>query len=418
MSQYIINGGVSLHGTVKAQGAKNAVLPILCATLLCDGEVVIKNCPDISDVHCTLEILNGFGCETSFSDGVITINSKNVHPYDIPQTLSGKLRSASLFLGASLGRFGKACQCTSGGCELGARPIDMHLKAFAKMGVIVLETDDCIICENTPHGTDVFLRYPSVGATENVILAAAKSKGTTTITNAAREPEITDLQNFINAMGGKIKGAGGSTVVIEGVPKLENVCYTVIGDRIETATFLAAALATDGEITVTDIDPNHLTAITDLIINAGGSVCRKDNSITARRGGKFLLPPDRIETAPYPGFPTDAQSVVMAMLLSVAGTFEITERVFSDRLRVVSELVKTGADIKVTGNTATIYGTDILYGATMFSCDLRSGAALVIAALSAKGRSTVCNISHIERGYENFDKKLRALGADIIKTED
>lgn len=417
MSRYIINGGRSLNGTVRVNGAKNAALPLLCACLLCDGITVLTNCPDILDVRCTLDILEGFGCKTKFENNTATVDSSDIRPFAIPLSLGGRLRSASLFLGAAVGRFGTASQCLPGGCELGPRPIDMHLKAFSKMGVLISETDDCVVCENKPHGTDVFLRYPSVGATENIILAAALANGTTTITNAAREPEISDLADFINSMGGKISGAGGSTVVIEGVSKLKNVCYNIMGDRIEAATFLALALATDGEITVTDVNPSHLTAVTDLIINAGGSVCRKNNSITARRGGRFLLPPDKIETAPYPGFPTDAQSVVMAMLLSCVGTFEIHERVFSDRLRVVSELVKTGADITVDGNIATVRGADVLYGATMFACDLRSGAALVIAALSAKGESTVYNVSHIERGYERFDERLRALGADIIKTE-
>jgi len=416
MSEYIICGGNALNGTVAVSGSKNAALPILCATLLCsDGTVTLNNCPDITDVHYTLNILSCFGCETEFVNGTVTVNAQNAKFCKLPFELTSKMRSASLFLGASLGRFNKATSCRSGGCELGQRPIDMHLKGFEKMGVSVSEAGDCIMISGTPHGTDVFLRYPSVGATENVMLAAVLAKGTTTITNAAREPEIVDLQNFLNAMGAKIHGAGGSTVIIEGIEKLNGIVYNIMGDRIEAATYLAGAIATDGCVTVTGIDPNCLTAVTDVIINSGGCVCRRPNSITVRRGGQFVLSPTRIETAPYPGFPTDAQSVFMAMLLKSQGITEICERVFSDRLRVVSEFLKMGAVISVSGDTAQVCGAETLYGACLFAGDLRSGAALVIAALSAVGESTVKNIAHIERGYQNFESKLCSLGANIKK---
>lgn len=419
MSCYIIGGGKSLCGTVTLSGAKNAVLPILCATLLCkEGKTVLTNCPDITDVWDTLEILSCYGCEVSFVNGQITVDASSSCFCNIPSALTSRLRSACLFMGASLSAFGKSVVCQPGGCELGARPIDMHLRSFSKMGVTVCESDDCIICTGTPHSTDIFLRYPSVGATENVLLASVLSKGTTTVTNSAREPEIKALADFLNLAGAKITGAGTSTIVIEGVEKLCGVQYNIIGDRIEAATYLALALATDGDITVCGIDPSYLTAITDVIIGAGGCVCRKNDSISVRRGGKFILPPPRIETAPYPGFPTDAQSVITAMLLKCYGTAEISERVFSDRLRVCEEFKKMGADITVENNTATIRGVERLYGAHLFAGDLRSGAALIVAAFSAHGQSVVSNISHILRGYQDIVHKLTALGGDIKLREE
>lgn len=414
MSRYIIKGGNALNGTVTVSGAKNAVLPILSAALLCnDGKVTLHNCPDITDVWNTIEILRVFGCEVSFRDGQITVDSTNAEFCSVPCELASRLRSACLFMGASLSRFGRADECLPGGCELGPRPIDMHLRSFMKMGVSVCDTVTGIVCEGAPHGTDIFLRYPSVGATENVILCAALAKGTTTVTNAAREPEIADLCRFINRMGGKISGAGSSTVIIEGVEKLHSADYNIMGDRIEAATFLACALATDGEINVCGIDPQVLTAVTDVLVGAGGSVCRKSDSISVRRGGKFILPPPIVETSPYPGFPTDAQSVVMAMLLKCLGRVQISEKVFSDRMRVTDEFKKMGADITVSDCTATIRGVEHIYGSNLYAGDLRSGAALVVAALSAKGESTVGNIHHINRGYHNFVQKLSALGGDI-----
>lgn len=419
MSEYIISGGRPLVGQVRVDGAKNSVLPILCACLLCgEGTVTLSNCPHITDVDYTLEILRLFGCETSFEGGRIQVSAQDARFSEIPCELVARMRSAALFLGAAAGRFSRAVQCRPGGCELGSRPIDLHLSSFVKMGLSVSDTGTIVECSGCAHGADIFLRYPSVGATENIMLAACLGKGTVTVTNAAREPEIEDLQNFINLMGGKIRGAGSGIIIIEGVEKLHGVDYNIIGDRIEAATYLAAAMATDGEITVSGVCPQHLTAVTDLIVNSGGSVCRKQDSVTVSRGGQFILSPGKIETSPYPGFPTDAQSLIMAMLLRAAGTTEIYEGVFDDRLRVSSEFIKMGADITVSGRTAYVHGTERLYGARVFAGDLRSGAALVIAALSAQGESVVKNISHIERGYNGFEKKLKSLGGEIIKLKD
>lgn len=419
MSEYLINGAKSLNGTVRVSGAKNAVLPILCASLLCDeGSVTLTNCPDISDVTYTLDILSLFNCTVSFTDGQISVNATNAKFAFIPPKLTLKLRSACLFLGAAIGRFGKAEQYLPGGCELGSRPIDLHLSSFTAMGVDCSCEKDVIKCQNRPHGTDIFLRFASVGATENIIISAAKGRGTTTITGAAREPEIVDLCNFINAMGGKISGAGSSIIIIEGVEKLRAINYNIIGDRIEAATFLSLALATDGEITVTGVNPNHLSSVVDVMVNSGAFICKRENSITAKRGGHFVLSPGTIRTATFPGFPTDAQSVIIAMLLKCLGTATVCERIFDDRLRVCNEFLKLGANITVNKNTAKINGVQSLCGAELYACDLRSGAALVVAALSANGASVVKNVSHILRGYDSFDTKLRSLGADITLIKD
>ena len=419
MSEYVINGGKSLTGSVNVSGAKNAVLPLLSAALLCtDGVITLTNCPDITDVTYTLEILKLFGSKVSFAKGQITVDSRSAEPAFIPEDLTMRLRSASLFLGSALARFSKAEQCLPGGCKLGSRPIDMHLSAFAQMGVVNLCEDDKLICKGSPCGADITLRFPSVGTTENIILCASLSKGETRIMNAAKEPEICELCSFINAMGGNIKGAGSSVIVIQGVEKLKGINYNIMGDRIEAATFMTLAMATDGEITVCGIEPDTLNAVTDVLALFGGVVHSKDDRITVRRSGHFILPAGMVKTAPYPGFPTDAQSLVMSMLTLSVGSSLICENMFENRFMLASELTKMGADISVCGNTARVTGVRSLYGSRLVASDLRSGAALVVAALSAKGRSTIANVCYILRGYSEFDKKLRALGADIMKTED
>ncbi len=417
MPEYIISGGAPLVGRVQVSGAKNAVLPVLSACLLCsEGTVTLNNCPSITDVTYTLEILKKFGCVVSFENGQITVDAAKAVCADIPIELTEKLRSSSLFLGAALARFKGAKQSIQGGCELGSRPIDMHIDAFKKMGVDVYCDEYVIECKNSPHSTDIFLRIPSVGATENIILAATLTKGITSISNAAREPEIIELCNFINAMGGNISGAGSSIIVIQGVEKLKGINYNIIGDRIEAATFMALAIATDGEINVSGVKPAYMSSVTDVLVNCGGFICRRENGITVKRSGHFILSPGSITTQPFPGFPTDAQSVVMAMLLKCHGKAYICEQIFDDRLRVATEFIKMGADISVDGNVATICGVETLKGADVTAGDLRSGAALVCAALCAEGKSVVRNVCYIERGYSDFVQKLCALGADIIKT--
>ena len=419
MSDYIIKGGSRLGGSVAVSGSKNAALPILTACLLCaEGKVTLTNCPAISDVTYTLDILKAFGCEVYSCSGQITVDSTNVKPTFLPCELTGKLRSSTLFLGAALGRFGNVLQCFSGGCQLGARPIDMHLLALSKMGAEIEIQNDVIMAKNSPHGADIFLRFASVGATENIILAAVLAKGTTTITGAAREPEIVDLCRFLNCMGAKIYGAGTCVIIIEGVEKLRGINYNIMGDRIEAATFLSLALATDGEITVTGVEDTHLTAFTDTLVNCGGFICRSPYGITVKRGGHFVFSPGIIKTEAFPGFPTDAQSLIVATLLKSLGTTYVVEQIFDSRFRVCDEFLKMGADVSVSGNTAKITGVASIRGADVCACDLRSGAALVVAALSADGESRLCGTCHINRGYENFVKKLRSLGADIKEVKE
>lgn len=417
--KYIINGKRPLNGTVFVGGAKNAVLPILCACLLCgEGTVTLTNCPDISDVTYTLEILEILGCDVSFTDGQITVNAQNAHYQLLECDRMSRLRSTALFLGASTGRFGKAQQCMPGGCELGARPIDMHLDAFMKMGVGISLSDNSISCKGCAHSADIHLRFPSVGATENIILAAALSDATVRVTGAAREPEIVDLQNFINAMGGRVSGAGSDTIIIEGVEKLKAITYNIIGDRIEAVTYIAAALVTNGKVRVKNVDPLHIGAFVDFAVSVGAAVVVHNDGVTVSRACPVLFAHPYLATAPYPGFATDAQSAALSLLSVCYGKSCVEETVFSDRLRLAGELNKMGADITVLKNKAFVNGVPYLSGACVRAFDLRSGAALVVASLGAVGKSEISDIHHIGRGYQNFDKNLRALGADIIKAED
>ncbi len=419
MFKYIVNGGNSLFGRVKVHGAKNAVLPILCASLLCsEGTVTLTNCPDISDVTYTLEILKKLGCTVCAHDGQITVDSTSAEYTTLYCDEVGALRSSTLFLGAVCGRFGIAKQCMSGGCELGARPIDMHLDAFNKMGLKTTETYDCVGCEGCTRDADITLKFASVGATENIILASALGKATVTVHGCAREPEVVDLANFINAMGGKIFGAGTDTIIIEGVEKLRGITYNIISDRIEAATYITAALATNGKITVEGIDFFHIRSFLNFVSSCGGAAVLNKDSVTVERAGPFLLPVALLQTAPFPHFPTDAQSLALCLLSQAHGKSVICENIFSDRLRLATELNKMGADITVSGNRAHINGVGKLYGASVNACDLRSGAALIIAALCAEGKSEIYNAHYIFRGYCDFDIILRSLGAQIIKTED
>ncbi len=419
MLKYIVEGGARLFGNVRVSGAKNAVLPILCACLLCDdGQVQLTNCPDITDVTYTLEILKKFGCSVFADSKQITVNANSVHSQILDCDEVSKLRSSSLFLGATLGRFGYAKQCMSGGCELGARPIDIHLDAFRKMGIICKTEGNFIECEGCLQHADITLRFASVGATENIILAAAKSDVCVTVRGCAREPEIVDLANFINAMGGKIFGAGSDTIVIEGVEKLRGINYNIIGDRIEAATYMTAALATNGKITVEGANFFHLGAFLDFLNECGGAITLNGGNITVCRASPFLLPVKLLKTATYPGYPTDAQSLALCLLSMARGSSAVCENIFSSRFRLANELCKMGADISVSGNVAKITGVDRLYGATLDACDLRSGAATVIAALCADGKSEIQNAGFVLRGYTDFDKNLCALGARIIKIEE
>lgn len=415
MGRYIVTGGRPLKGEIRIQGAKNSVLPILAASVMNNGTVTVEDCPNIADVDITLQILRFLGCKVRREGNAVTIDASVISNCHIPQDLMKKMRSSVIFLGAILARCGKAKCSYPGGCELGARPINLHLKAFRQMGIDVRETHGYIVCKRknfVPY--KIQLDFPSVGATENIMLVAALSKGTTTIINAAREPEIVDLQDFLNRMGAKICGAGSSIITIEGVEKLHDTQKTVMPDRIVTATYLFAPLITTGDITLCNADVGHVESVVSAVKEMGAEV-EADGSNLRVISRERPLTIDHIQTMPYPGFPTDAQSQLMAVLAYAKGTSIVQEKIFENRFRVAGEFIKMGADISVNERVAVVRGTKSLQGANVTAPDLRGGAGLVLAALGAQGVSEIEEIRHIERGYDGLDVHLRQLGADIRK---
>lgn len=411
--------GSPLSGTIRAHGAKNSVLPILAATLLNKNVSVITNCPDLADVHSSLRILRHLGCKAEFDNGVATVDSTNVTRVDIPESLMREMRSSVIFLGAILARTGHAEMSYPGGCELGTRPIDLHLASLKNMGAELTEENGNINCKaKYLVGTEIILSFPSVGATENIMIAACSAEGLTTIKNAAREPEIEDLQEFLCSMGAEIKGAGTSTVYIKGSREnLHGTTHRIMSDRIETATYLCAAAMAGGKIRIYDTIPEHNTAVLSVLSEAGCDISVEKDSITLCRH-KPLRPMYPIRTMPYPGFPTDAQSPVMAVCTRSDGTTVFTENIFECRFRHVGELARMGADIRVEGRVAVICGVPKLYGARVSCTDLRGGAALVVAALGAEGITTISNLQHIDRGYEKLEETLAMLGVDVKRTKD
>lgn len=416
MMQYIVDGGCKLKGECLVQGAKNSVLPMLSAALLCsEGEVTLVGCPDLSDVQAACDILVSLGCKVLRQEDTITVAADHVSGWRISRTLMQQMRSSVVFLGPILARQNVARICYPGGCLLGDRPIDIHLSAFHKMGATVTEEGDCVscVCPEGLTGDHIYLPFPSVGATENVIMAASLAKGTTVLHNAAREPEIVDLCDLLCKMGAKIDGAGGGIITVEGVKKLHGTEKYVMRDRIAAATLMTATLATDGNVSLRGADPEHFRAVTNVLIAAGGNVTEYSDTITVRRSGAFILPVRSIRTLPYPAFPTDAQAIVMALLCRAAGTSVFVETIFPSRFKVVKEFCKMGAHISVEDNSAIVNGVPRLYGTTVHATDLRGGAALIIAALSAEGRSRILQAEHILRGYESIEKTLSLLGAKI-----
>ena len=417
MSVYIVKGGNYLNGEVRIGGAKNSVLPIMAASLLNLSETVLLDCPLIRDVDISMEILKRLGCKVSRDGYTLDIDSSEINNFEIPLELMNKMRSSFIFLGAMLAVGGKAVCGYPGGCELGARPIDLHLKAFRKLGVRINEYGGYILCDSTHFkACKVALDFPSVGATENIMLLACKQNGTTTIINAAREPEIIDLQDFLNMMGAKVSGAGSSKIKIEGVPSLSSVKKRIMPDRIVAATMMFAAAAAGGSITLKNVDCSHIESVILLLRDCGADIYTHPSSldiICPRR----LHSTDTLQTMPYPGFPTDAQSQAVAAFATMEGTSIVKETIFDNRFNQVSELKKMGADIKVSDRTAVIRGVKRLTGAHVYAPDLRGGAALIIAALSAEGTSVVDNIHYIDRGYDNLDKMISALGGDICREE-
>ena len=412
MLTYIIEGGKKLEGTVSISGSKNASLPIIAGTILSGKTTKLYNVPNINDTQITLKILKILGCKVKKSAGKIEINTKQMNKTKIPEDLMHQMRSTVIMAGAILGRFKEVIFSYPGGCEIGARPIDLHLSAFKKLGVIIEEKGGLIhcICDKI-IGTDIHLDFPSVGATENIILLTALSEGITTITNAAMEPEIEDLVKFLNRMGAKITGAGTNVIKITGVKQLKEVGYKIMPDRIEAGTYLCIGTATHGKIKLLNIEPEHMIPIISKLEECGCRIQIKGKTLELEAPKK--IKPIEIKTMPYPGFPTDMQSVFGAMLTLAKGTSTIVENIFESRYKYTTELQKMGAKIQIEGKMAVINGIKKLNACKVDASDLRGGAALILAGLIAKGITNVTNIEYIKRGYENLEQKLQALGANI-----
>ena len=417
MASYIIKGGEKLEGIVKISGSKNAALPILAATVLNVGKTTLYNVPNIQDTQMMFKILETLGGKVEKKNNKIIIDTSKINKFEIPEELMHKMRSSVILAGALLGRYKKAIFSYPGGCDIGSRPIDLHLRSFEKLGINVVQNYGNIICDAEKiKGEKIDLDFPSVGATENAILASVLAEGTTTITNAAREPEIIDLQNFLNKMGAKIIGAGTNEIRITGVKTLKDISYNIMPDRIETGTFLCLAVATKGNLILENTNAEHITPVITKLQEAECKIEIEKNKIKINSNKKIKALD--IKTMPYPGFPTDMQSVFSAMLTTAKGTSIIVENIFENRFKYTQELNKMGAKITVEGKSAIIRGVRKLYGANVKATDLRGGAALVLAGLSAKGITKVDDIEYILRGYENFDKKLRNINADIQIIDD
>lgn len=416
MSYFQIRGGSPLSGSVRVQGAKNSALPILAATLLSRGPCVIRNCPRITDVDHTLAILTHLGCSVHREGETVTVDPSAPTRWDVPDRLMGEMRSSVIFLGPLLGRMGRAEVSYPGGCELGPRPIDLHLSALRALGADIREEGGRLLCSGPLRGGDISLALPSVGATENAMLSAVLARGTTTITNAAREPEIADLQAFLNTLGAKVRGAGSSVITVEGGNLLSGGEHTVMADRIVCATYLSAAAAAGGTVELQGVDWRHCSTVTAVLAEAGCTVRSTDDAVTltAPRRLRAVSP---IRTAPYPGFPTDAQALVMVALCKSEGATILVENMFASRYRHVPELIRMGADIRLEGKVAVVYGVEELRGARVRATDLRGGAALAVAGLSAGGETLLEGAEHIDRGYADLAGDLGALGGDVRREE-
>lgn len=413
LDKLVIEGGRPLSGSIRIHGAKNAALPILAASLLTDGKVQLRNVPRLLDIEVMLDILGRLGCKAVQVGDTVTVDTGSADSSHVPEDLMKQMRSSIFLMGPLLSRFGEVCIYQPGGCAIGERKIDLHLKGLAALGAQIEETDHQIWCRATKlSGNDIHLDFPSVGATENIMMAAAMAEGTTVITNAAREPEIADLQNFLNAMGARIMGAGTGTITIQGVPKLYPCDYEIIPDRIVAGTVLIAAAATRGTVTLTHCNPSHITSLLQVLRRTGVQIGACNDIITISCAGRPKAV-ERIVTSPYPSFPTDLQSQVMVLLSLADGLSLMKETVFEGRFKHVDELVRMGADITVDMNSAFIRGVSRLYGATVEATDLRAGAALVIAGLAAQGKTFVEQVHHIDRGYDRIELMFNHLGANM-----
>ena len=413
MEGFRVEGGQVLRGQSWVDSAKNAVLPIMAASILAKDQSTLLSCPDISDVRHMADILTILGCQVSLENGVMEIKTGSLHNWEMPDSLSKQIRSSIFLLGPILGKFHKATVTFPGGCEIGMRPIDLHLQGLRRLGVTIHEEGGKIHCDGAGmHAGEVHFDYPSVGATENVMMAAVLLPGVTTLHNAAREPEIEDLQRFINAMGGRVRGAGSHTIQVQGVKELKSVTYRPIPDRIVAGTLLAAAAITGGEIELSNAPCRDMVAILSKLSEMG---CRihEEGARVMLQAPKRLTAFSQLQTQPHPGFPTDMQVQMLALASVAQGTSVVVENVFENRFTHAGDLNRMGANILVNGRTAVVQGVETLYGARVTARDLRGGAALVLAGLAAQGTTTVDHSCLIDRGYDHLERMLCQLGAKV-----
>lgn len=411
----IVNGGRKIEGELRVHGAKNSALPLLSAAVLAHGETVLHNCPELTDVDAACRILTHLGCRCKRSGDTVTVDATNVSGYEIPDSLMREMRSSIVFLGAVLGRTGRCRLSFPGGCELGARPIDLHLAALRQMGAEIAEEHGYLDCTAAGglHGAKITLSFPSVGATENILLAATAAKGFTEIHNAAREPEIVDLADCLGKFGAKIGGAGESVITVEGISRAEPCEHSVIPDRIVAGTYLCAAAITRGELILTKCEPRHMNGFIPVLEAMGARIYTYGGGKMYLSCNKRLSAPPTVRTMPYPGFPTDIQAPFTALCATAEGTSVFVETIFENRFRHIPELVRLGASIKTEGRVCVVQGVKRLSGAKVCAAELRGGAALVTAALAAEGTSEITGLGYIDRGYESLEGALRSVGADI-----
>ena len=414
MEKMVINGAKKLSGIVSVHGSKNSTLPIIAASILCDAEIVLHNCPNLTDIDAAVNILRFLGCKIKREKDMLIINSENINTSEIPHKLMHEMRSSIVFLGALLAKTGKAKISAPGGCEIGLRPIDLHLKAMRELGAEIEEENGNLCCfvNDCLKGREITLAFPSVGATENIIIASTMAEGRTTLVNAAREPEIKNLADFLNMCGAKIHFAGESTVIIDGVKKLHGAEFYIISDRIVAATYMAAAAITGGEMEIINFPVRDIVPVLPVFYSTGCEILSDETRLKIK-APKKLNTVGTVRTMPFPGFPTDFQAPAMAMASVSSGTSIFIETIFESRYKHVPELKRMGANISIEGPVAVVQGIKKLKPANVYAEDLRGGIALVLAGLSAEGTSCVYNLNHIDRGYEDIEGVFRSLGADI-----
>ena len=412
--ELVINGGNRLVGEVGLHAAKNAVLPIIACCILVKDCVQINNVPDLADIHAMLDIIKSIGGSACYDKRTVTINCSNVIPSQIPRELTKKLRSSIFILGPILSRFQEAKISYPGGCEIGARPIDMHIGGLRQLGAEIIETEAEIRCNGRLVGSEIVLRLPSVGATENIMMAAVLARGRTIIHNVAKEPEVVDLAMFINSCGGKVYGAGSDIIIIEGVEKLHGTVYVPISDRIVAGTYMIATAVCGGKLVLKDINLSYVSSLVNFLTVAGCRLSYRANNITIISNGRLIGIP-KLSTGYYPYYPTDLQAPMLTLMSVAKGKSELRENLFESRFKHAFWLNKMGADIKIEGSTAVVNGVKNLRGREVYAEDLRGGAALVIAGLKAEGQTIVKNISHIDRGYEKIECLFEAVGGDIYR---